>query len=155
MPSPVPRLTFKCAICGKRYERRAKEIKPGKPSRYCSMQCRGLGMRNRVALKCAECGKRFERQVSERRKNKRSDAFCSQSCDKAQRQRDAKSYKKRSRVHEHRVVAESMPTREQVGILVGYKRSSRDAYLARLATKRLVVAGDFRGAVKASDTLFE
>ncbi|HEY1554763.1 MAG TPA: hypothetical protein VGF94_08015 [Kofleriaceae bacterium] len=36
----------------------------------------------------------------------------------------------------------------------GYQRSSRDAYLARLRAKELVIESG-RGTVKASDTLFE
>lgn len=37
----------------------------------------------------------------------------------------------------------------------GYKRSTRDAYLARLSAKELIVDGSGRGTVAASPTLFE
>jgi hypothetical protein len=42
--------------------------------------------------------------------------------------------------------------RDALGDDSGYKRSTRDAYLSRLATRKLIVAG--RGSVRASDTLF-
>lgn len=43
--------------------------------------------------------------------------------------------------------------REMIDEATGYKRSSRDAYLQRLAARQLVIAG--RGEVRASDELFE
>lgn len=45
-------------------------------------------------------------------------------------------------------------SRETIDQMTEYKRSSRDAYLARLAAKQLIVHGN-KGYVKASDTLFE
>jgi uncharacterized protein len=46
-----------------------------------------------------------------------------------------------------------MVDREGISEATGYKRSSRDAYIQRLAARRLVVPG--HGTVKASDVLFD
>ena len=45
-------------------------------------------------------------------------------------------------------------TREDLDEATGYRRSSRDTYLQRLVSRRLVVV-EGRGAVRASETLFE
>jgi HNH endonuclease len=107
MPPAVPRLKFNCLVCHKEFERRAAEIaRPAHPPHYCSIKCRGIGMRNQIILTCLECHKEFERPKAEAARHGKDGHWCSWKCWKIWQRKKCKSYPKIGQRHIHRVVME-------------------------------------------------
>lgn len=106
MPTAVERVAILCEVCGNVFFRLPKEQKrPGRKVKYCSVQCRGVGMRKRVSLRCAECGGRLWRSKSEHgRRGKR--AWCSRLCFRTWERKRCNSYPKIGAQHAHRLVFE-------------------------------------------------
>lgn len=54
-------IKFVCEICGKEFEIKKSDhrIKEGKPIKYCSKKCMGIGQRVGKIVKCPACGKEF------------------------------------------------------------------------------------------------
>lgn len=63
-----------CEICGATFYRAPSAQKTKKV--FCSLACKGMGLRNRVKIKCSNCGKLMERTPSEKGKF----AWCSPDC---------------------------------------------------------------------------
>lgn len=61
-----------CPICGKKFSTYHKN------QIFCSKQCRGKSIQNRIICKCENCGKEFERIESEVIKNNHH--YCSNQC---------------------------------------------------------------------------
>ena len=121
MPPAVPRLRFFCRTCSKPFLRREKEIKKGHPAHYCSMKCRGLGMRRRVGLTCQECSREFQRTEGEKARRGKL-AWCSWRCWKKWQRDRCSTYPKIGSRHAHRVSMEEKLGRPlRAGELVHHK----------------------------------
>ncbi len=70
-----------CIICGNHFIRKGKRAKTAK---YCSIKCRGIGMRKRETIHCQNCGCSFEIKDFEKSRNRK---FCSRDCDFANRKK--------------------------------------------------------------------
>src|SRR5271157_2649980 len=104
MPAAVPRVIFTCETCGGEFKRlKSAGNRASHPIRYCSIKCRGLGMRNRITLTCLECRKEFERGKSEVSRHSGS-GWCSRRCWKKWQEKRRTSYPKIGERHAHRVV---------------------------------------------------
>ena len=107
----MSKLNFTCKTCGVPFIRLECQAKRhATPPKYCSMKCRGLGMRNRKTVKCATCKKEFERAAAEvARRGEKS--WCSWGCWKKYYDEHRTSYPKIGGRHIHRIVAEKMAGR--------------------------------------------
>jgi hypothetical protein len=69
-----------CKVCNK-----IRYIPKHRNDKCCSVECRGIDKRKRVALECFICKKNFERQQDKLKGSKSGLYFCSRKCkDKAQ-----------------------------------------------------------------------
>lgn len=102
--SRVPRLTFECDYCGRKFQRMECEVRRPGEGKYCSKECMYAGRKQHIELMCAECGTVFSRKTSEVREQQLQ--YCSRDCYKRTRSRNATSYPKVRGTHIHRIVAE-------------------------------------------------
>lgn len=66
-----------CEHCSKSFLER---LGKARPRVYCSVECRGKGMSNKIDVVCAACSKAFKVTASRREASKSGLLFCSRAC---------------------------------------------------------------------------
>lgn len=74
----VVKIDVVCKICGKK-----EKINPNRAKvyKYCSINCRSIGMKKECNATCSECGKTFRQRPNRMKRNRVFGFFCSRECD--------------------------------------------------------------------------